>query len=253
MQPLDFQEYYKKISNTELLDILNNADDYHLSAVEAARNELNSRGLSDEDLEVANEPLMLEQMKKDRKAMEKMELAKKIKEASNQIFYVVAPEDSKEKLADKKIVFIVICYAVYFILTITLQYNTIWGIILDITESPLLVPVYLLPLFATPVALVTFWRRKSAGWSMLALIVSFNATINFSMLYKRIVERISRLYIDNLYGSPVRGADIFYLFILTSTLIVLCRTDMRRIYNIGTPKMAGLVFIGMIIGLLFIY
>jgi hypothetical protein len=50
MNANDFSERYKGLGNADLLDILESANDYQPSAVEAARLELDSRQLSAEQL-----------------------------------------------------------------------------------------------------------------------------------------------------------------------------------------------------------
>ena len=52
----DFSEYYKTISNSELLTILDNPGDYQTLAVEAAKQEFSYRQLSDEEIQPAKEP-----------------------------------------------------------------------------------------------------------------------------------------------------------------------------------------------------
>jgi hypothetical protein len=53
-----FTEYYKTITNLELLEILENPDDYQPSAIEAAKNEISSRQLSDTEISEAKESLI---------------------------------------------------------------------------------------------------------------------------------------------------------------------------------------------------
>ncbi len=252
MSPSDFAEYYKRISNTELFDILNNAEAYQPSAIEAAKNELSNRSLSEIEKGIANEPLIVKQLKKDRQAEKNRVLQEKINGAGESIFHAVKPDDTEEQLVNKKILFIVIIYGVYFVLTVTKEFLTIVGLIMEITDSPFLVSFYLLPLITIPAALVTFWKRKTIGWSLLVLCVSFNAASNLIMLYKILFEKASMLYYDNIYRSPVRGTNIFYLFILISILYVLCKKNIRDIYKIDAPKMAGLLFIGAIAGFILV-
>jgi hypothetical protein len=109
----------------------------------------------------------------------------------------------------------------------------------------------LLPLFATPFALLLFWKRKTIGWSLLILIVAFTAAGNVTMLYKILFYNVASLHYDSLYRSPVRGTDIFYIFILIGILYVLCKRNIRDIYNVDVPKMGGLIFIGGLVGLIF--
>ncbi len=253
MPGFDFAEYYKRISNTELFDILDNAEEYQLSALEAATSELSNRKLSEVEINMAKEPLVLKQLRKDKQAEKNKVAEEKIKAAGESIFYAIKPVDTDEQIVNKKILFIIIICGVYFVLTLIKEFSTIISFITAITESPFLVSFYLLPLITTPIALVTFWKRKAIGWSLLVLCVTFSATSNLIMMYKILSYKSSGLYYDNLYRSPVRGTDIFYLFILIGILYVVCKKNIRDIYNIDIPKMAGLIFIGAMVSFIFTY
>ena len=72
----DFSEYYKTISNTELLSILDNPDGYQPLAIEAAKKEFSNRQLTDLDIKEAKESLIakqiqIEKQKQKVKAIEK--------------------------------------------------------------------------------------------------------------------------------------------------------------------------------------
>ncbi len=244
----DFVEYYKRISNTELFEILNNPEAYQPSAIEAAQNELSNRKLSEVEINMAKEPLVLKQLKKDKQAEKNKIAGEKMKAVSESIFYTVKTNDTEEHLTEKKILFVIVVYGIYFILTITKEFSTIISLITGIGNSTFLVSLYLLPLLITPVALFTFWKRKAIGWSMLVLIVSFSVASNLIMLYKILFQRVSSLYYDNIYRSPIRGTNLFYLFIILSILYVVCKKNIRDIYGIDVPKMAGLIFIGTLAG-----
>ena len=62
----NFSEYYKSISDTELLSILDNTDDYQPMAIEAAKVEFSNRQLSDTEIQEARQPLIAKQVKKEK-------------------------------------------------------------------------------------------------------------------------------------------------------------------------------------------
>lgn len=64
----DFGKYYKTISNTELLGILENPGDYQTAAVEAAKKEFSDRQLSDTEIEEAKKTLEAKQLQKEKQA-----------------------------------------------------------------------------------------------------------------------------------------------------------------------------------------
>jgi len=62
----DFSEFYKSISNTELLSILDNSGDYQPLAVEAAKKEFFMRQLSETEIKEARKPIIAKQIQKEK-------------------------------------------------------------------------------------------------------------------------------------------------------------------------------------------
>jgi hypothetical protein len=60
----NFSEYYKTISNADLLSILETPGDFQLAAIEAAKKELSGRHLSDEEIKEARQVLFEKQIQK---------------------------------------------------------------------------------------------------------------------------------------------------------------------------------------------
>ena len=207
-------------------------------------NELSNRHLSEVEIDMAKAPLALKQLKKENHANKKRIAEEKLKAAGDTIYSVLKPDEIPEKIMEKKILFIVIICGLGYLLILFTRIHEVINIFGEITESPFFVGLYLLPLIGTPIALVTFYKRENIGWSLLAAIIAFNAAGNLVMWYKIIFTGMSYYYYGNLYRIPVRGADIFYLFILLSIIFVMCKKDMRQLYNIDTPQNGGPVIYG---------
>jgi hypothetical protein len=62
----NFSDYYKTISDTELLNILDNPDGYQLLAFEAAKEEFAKRQLSDTEIQQARQLLIAKQVQKEK-------------------------------------------------------------------------------------------------------------------------------------------------------------------------------------------
>src|SRR5665213_429459 len=112
-----FSEYYKKISNVELLDILDNAQDYNPLAIAAATLELEQRGLSETDIEEARCPLQAAKLLKEMKAEKKLAWQEEMHTAGESVFSAVKPDDTNEILANKIIVWVVIVYGLEFLIS----------------------------------------------------------------------------------------------------------------------------------------
>jgi hypothetical protein len=76
---IDFSKYYKTISVTELLIILDNPNDYQPSAIEAAKEELARRQPSETELQLARQPLVTKKLEIEKTK----EVERKIKKAGH--------------------------------------------------------------------------------------------------------------------------------------------------------------------------
>jgi CRISPR/Cas system-associated protein Csx1 len=94
--PIDFSESYKLISNTELLNILDHPGDYQPLAVEAAKNELLKRQLSETEIKEAREPIIAKQIQKEKQREKTKEIENKLKTAG---YTLIDTLNSNSKLA----------------------------------------------------------------------------------------------------------------------------------------------------------
>lgn len=234
----DFSEYYKKISNVELLDILDNEQDYNPLAIAAANLELEQRELSPIDIEEARYPRNAEKLLKEMKAEKKMALQEKMNTAGESIFSAVKPGDTNEVLTNKIIVWVVIIYGLEFLISIPTIFSMFRGEFGNGSPSTFL--LFLLPQLLIPVALYIFWKRKSAGWTLLTICITYSLVADLAY----VCVKIASMYTYRSFSWwHITATDIFELFIQASLLFVICRKDIRLIYDVNVSKMAGIIFI----------
>ena len=87
----DFSEYYKTISNTELLSILENPNDYQPFAIEAAKKEFVSRQLPDTEIQNARQILAANQAQREVKREKIKVVETKIKAAGETLIETINP------------------------------------------------------------------------------------------------------------------------------------------------------------------
>src|SRR5687768_378047 len=111
----NFNEYYKKISDTELLSILDNPGDYQPIAVEAAKQELASRQLTDIEIREARLPLLAKQAQK-KKEKERIKIVEtRLKNAGNSFIDTIDPIQPGIPSIEKIIRVIVIVFGGIFL------------------------------------------------------------------------------------------------------------------------------------------
>ena len=81
-----FSERYKKLNNSDLLDIISNPKDYQDLALEAAKLEFENRQLTDEQKEVAKSELFLKLNAKEEKRKRLMSIEEKLKYTGESVY-----------------------------------------------------------------------------------------------------------------------------------------------------------------------
>ena len=248
----NFAEYYKRLSDTELLDILDNAGAYQPLAIEAANNELDHRKLTQTEVEEARLPLLATRLKKETRIEKGKALEQKMKTISESVFNSVKPHDTKEDTTNKIISFVIIVYGLYFIKSLPIFFRVFKGLFEKFSDYPFRFLIFLLPEIIIPPALITFWKRKSIGWTLLASCITFTVVADLIMMYESSKVIAYHSYHD-LHRIPVKATDLFELFINVSALYVLCRGNIRNIYKIDIAKMSGIIFISAVLSFVIIF
>lgn len=238
----NFSEYYKTISNTELLGILENPKDYHPLAIEAAKEEFANRQLSDTEIQEARQLLIAKQTQ-DAKEREKVKAVEiKIKAAGQTLLDTINPIQSGIPSTEKIIRLIVILFGIIFLYQFITDFRTNLAFIKDFPRSPFESILILLPQILLLTGTITFWRRKQIGWTLLVIFLTFSAVgaiWSFFQAYNWKPSGFGAL--DNLFPRPSPTTYILQLLFLVGTLYVLCKSNIRTVYSIDKQKMAATI------------
>lgn len=112
--PDNFATLYKTISNAELLDILENPDDFQPLAVEAASIEFKKRNLSAAEIEIAKEILRGKTLEKERQKENLKKIENSFRSTGQTLLDTLNPIQEGTVNIEKTIRFIVISFAVFF-------------------------------------------------------------------------------------------------------------------------------------------
>lgn len=239
--PNDFSEYYKTISDTELLDILDNSGDYQSSAIDAAKEEFSKRQLSESAIQEARQPLIVKQQQKE-KEREKIEMVEtKIKTAGHTFIDTINPIQSGIPSTEKTIRLIVIIFGGLFLYQFFKGFSTYLACIKDIPKFPFESFLYLLPQILLPVAIFSFWKRKTFGWILLTIFLTFSTVGAMWLLFLSFSWNSSILGdLDDIF-PPSPTTYIIQLLFLVATIYVLCKTNIREVFNIDKQKMIATI------------
>ena len=240
----DFIEYYKTISDTELLSILDSPGDYQPSAVEAAKEEFSKKQLSDTEIQEAREPLIDKQEQKEKEREKAKAVETKINAVGHTFIDTINPIQSGIPSIEKTIRLIVIIFGGIFLFQLIKNFRTHLAYIKDIPKFPFESIIYILPQILLPVATIAFWKRKIFGWTLLTIFLTFSAVGAMWLLFQSFNWKPSGLAgLDNLFPRPSPTTYIIQLLFLVGTLYVLCKTNMREVFSVDKQKMVATIAI----------
>lgn len=250
----DFSEYYKTISDTELINILDNPNNYQPIAIEAAREEYEKRALSESDIQEARQPLIAEQEEKDRKSEKLKAVETKLKATAHTLIDTINPVQSEKPSTDKTIRFIVIIFGGLFLYQLIADFGTHLAYIKDFPEFPFASSMYLLPQIFLPIATITFWKRKTVGWILLTIFITSTAVGEMSLLFQAFTWKHTGLgSLDIIFPRPSPTTIIVQLLFSGGTLYVLCKTYIREVFSIDNQRMISTIAITTLVICCFIY
>ncbi|HRG25448.1 MAG TPA: hypothetical protein PLL23_13680 [Chitinophagaceae bacterium] len=239
-----FSDYYKTITATELLAILNNPGDYQPSAIEAAKAELESRQLSETALQEARQPLVEKVQRKEAERKKIKAVEEKLKIAGTGFFEAINPIQQGIPSTEKMIRRITIVFGVIFLYQLISDFREHIAYIKDFSSYPFLTVLYFFSLVLLPVALLFFWKRKMLGWILLTIYLSFTVVTVLWFMFLTFTRKHSAYGVfENFYQTPPLTVFIIQLLFFVATLYVMCRKNIREVYSITDQKMMATISI----------
>ncbi len=233
----DFGEYYKTISNTELLSILENTADYLPIAIEAAKNEFANRQLSETEINDAKHPLLKKQLQKEKQQEKINQIEAKVKSAGTIIIDTLNPIQSGIPTTEKIIRYIILVYGGIFLYQLISNFGMIKASIGDLIQFPFESALFLFPFIIFPIAILTFWKRKKIGWILFTVFLTSSIVGVLWVLFLTINWKPSSNGFDGLFPRPSLLNFIIQLVFLGGTQFVICKQTIREIFSISEEKL----------------
>jgi hypothetical protein len=248
-----FTERYKIASNTELLKIIENSDDYQPLAVETAKTELDSRQLNEQDLSTAKEELNIIRQKSELKEQKKQELISKVKNVANSTLDNINPIQESPLKTDKLIKLISIVFGAIAVYQIIKEFGMLSFMFSDQGEWDFSLILYFLPLILIPTATILFWLRKKIGWILLCIYLSYSVVNTIGLIIMTWdMQSSGNSALDSLF--PVTSPTIYIMtsFFFIGSLWVINKLDLRDVFNIDLKTMIGTIGLTTFISVLMI-
>jgi len=230
-----FSPRYKKLSNADLLKIIDTPADYQPEAIEAANDELIARQLTDDELFAAreeNETLRQEALLKSAKTKA---WENKAQDLAYTITDTLNPIQSEKPSAPKAILWI----SILMVLLTLYQLYSQFGLLKYMFTygsgkwSFAMTMYFFRPLIVAPIAAVLFALREKYGWVLLSgyfIYLAVNTLVLLYLAFKHhtrpgdaVAGVLPAVSVDSMVGWAVFNAGCLYF---------MFKDDVREIYNI---------------------
>jgi hypothetical protein len=247
----DFGDYYKTISDADLLSILENPDDYQPEAIEAAKNELIARQLPDNVVNEVKETFKAKQVRKEKKHEKIKAIETKARNSGKLLIDTINPIQAGIPATEKIIRFIVIILTVMFLFDLVSEFRLLKYSILDFGRYPVENGFILFPFILSLIAIITFWKRKPVGWSLLAIFLAFTLILIGWELFTIINWHTSDTDLI-IFQKPSLITPVTQLVFLAGMLYVICQSKIRSLYLISEGRAIGTIAITAVLSFLLV-
>jgi hypothetical protein len=232
-----FLERYKNHSNAALLKILAAPGNYQPLALEAAKQVLESRNLSEADIAAAQADLENEQAETAAQKAKEDELKNKVQAIKEKVLDEVNPFQVKSPTIKRIIIITTLVFSWFTLQSIYVGYTN-WPIFMEELDASyvfMLIALYLVLLLQVT-GTVLFAIRKKAGWIIMASYAALTAVSVLPAIYRNIMDMVSNpepSLFDYAFEQPASlSENIVSLFVFPGLLVVMNRADVREVYRV---------------------
>lgn len=235
----EFTERYKQLSNKELLAILADASSYQPIAVETAKQELDSRKLSEAQLALIETQVARKKQQKEVQLQKRKEENETLKKDFFSLFATVNPFEQHLELYEKQIRYICWFFAIIAIYTLITNYSLVGWYLEDLFKGEIGVDlvIYFVDILAIVLGTILFWKRKTLGWILVAFYITTGLTgFIISLIYT--IKHPSYIYTGSLMESSITagviGTYIIGFIFFGTNLYVLLKEKVKSVFKVDS-------------------
>jgi len=236
---MEFDEKFKTYSNTELLRVIENPDNYQSQAVETAKTIFCERQLSEKEIKIAKDELELERQEKSRKEQQKRVIENKVKDVGKSFFDQINPIQKETPTSEKTIRIISILFGGLFLFQLYREFGMLRFMITDsYAEWDFSMVLYFFPLIVIPTAAILFYMKKKIGWLLLSIFLTYSAVSAIGQFILTMNMKLSGIEaLDNLF-PPISSVTYIIVFAFFVGIIwAISRESVRIVYSVSKQTM----------------
>lgn len=251
----EFTERYKNLSNYELLEILTNSQTFQSLAVETAKKEIESRNLSEAEINKAKLEIESKQQEKQKTTEKRKQKEDKIKETAFTFFDTITPIQNGIQTPEKIIKLTTLIFGGISIYRIFKEFGMLRYLLTEsIGKWDLSMIEYFFPLIILPLATILFWKRKKIGWILLSIFLTYSAVNAIGLFFINLGRQPSEINVLNSIFSTVSPiAYLITLLFFGGTLWLICKANIRDVFQITKKTMLQIIGFAILINAVFIY
>ncbi len=250
----EFTELYKELSNNELLKIISESDKYNPIAVETAKTEIESRQLTEQELNQAKSKITAKENAKKLEIEKRKQREKKIIKSTSTLFDTINPIQKEIQTPEKIIRLTLLIFGGLSIYRLYQQFGMFRYMFTDMAGWDLSMVEYFFPIIILPVSIILFWKRNKIGWILLSIFLTysaFNSIVIFLMNFGRQPSGIPAL--ENIFPTVSSAVYIITLLFFGGFLFLNCKQGVRNIFKVSKQTMIATIGLTIIVNLIFIY
>lgn len=249
-----FSERYRNISNADLFRVIENQIDYQPEAIEAAKNELNQRRLTDQDLTALKVEMVAEQEEKEKHLKKRIEIERKVKKLGAAAFDTINPIQTSASTPEKIIRLITIVFGLIAILKWYNQFGLAALMLSEISlEWDFSMVEYFLPLLLLPIAVIFFWLRRKIGWILMTTYLTYSAINGLGLIVMTWnIEASGITALDNLPPQTSTTTQVLALLFYGGVFWTVTKKEIKDSFNIKSHTALGTIAIASILTIILI-
>ena len=246
---MDFSEKFSVYSNTDLLRIIENPNDFQSQAVETAKTIILERQLSETEIKIAEKELEAERQQNLKQEQQGQIIAGKVRNLGKSVSDLINPIQEEAPTSKKTINTVSILLGALFLFSLYKRFGMIMFMFTDSrAEWGFETLLSFMLTIAFPTAIILFYFRKKAGWLLLTIYLIYAAGSTVGQFIIGVsVEPSGIEGIDHLIPQIRLMASISVFLFWTVIIRIICRDKIRVVYAVSrramtlTISMASLV------------